>query len=135
MSFIDIRVKGADELLAELDRRFGKENMDRISDAALLKGAEVFVKYLNSSIGTGGKYAKGWTVADTSIEGPIYIGGVKTVKVHWNGDHGRYRIIHLNEFGTVKNPNPPRKGAIARAMRNAESAYREAIKQAVLEGI
>ncbi len=132
---IDIKMTGVNELLAELDHRFGKENMDRISDAALLKGAKVFVEYLNSSIGTSGKYAKGWTVADTSIEGPIYIGGVKTVKVHWVGPHGRYRIIHLNEFGTVKNPNPPRKGAIARAMRNAENAYREAIKQAVLEGI
>ncbi len=132
---IDIRVKGVNEVRAELDRRFGKANMDRISDAALLKGAELFVKVLNASIGTSGKYAKGWTVDDTSIEGPVYVGGVKTVKVHWNGPHGRYRIIHLNEFGTVKNPKPPRKGAIARAMREAEQAYRETIKQAVLEGI
>lgn len=132
---IDIKMTGVNELLEELDRRFGKENMDRISDAALLKGAEVFVKELKASIGTSGKYAKGWTVEDTSIEGPVYIGGTKVVKVHWNGDHGRYRIIHLNEWGTVKIPNPPRKGAIARAMRNAENAYREAIKQAVLEGI
>lgn len=132
---MSIKITGMNELLAELDRRFGKENMDRISNAALLKGAELFVKVLNSSIGTSGKYAKGWTVADTSIEGPVYIGGVKTVKVHWNGPHGRHRIIHLNEWGTVKMPNPPRKGAIARAMREAENAYRETIKQAVLEGI
>ncbi|MEI3596906.1 MULTISPECIES: HK97 gp10 family phage protein [unclassified Oceanobacillus] len=132
---IDIKMTGVNELLEELDRRFGKENMDRISDAALLKGAEVFVKELKASIGTSGKYAKGWTVEDITISGPQYIGGVKVVKVHFNGPHGRYRIIHLNEWGTVKIPNPPRKGAIARAMRNAENAYREAIKQAVLEGI
>ncbi len=132
---IDIKMTGVNELLDELDRRFGKENMDRISDAALLKGAEVFVKELKASIGTSGKYAKGWTVEDITISGPEYIGGVKVVKVHFNGPHGRYRIIHLNEWGTVKIPNPPRKGAIARAMRNAENAYREAIKQAVLEGI
>src|SRR5699024_7913126 len=106
---IDIKVTGMNELLAELDNRFGKENMERISDAALLKGAQLFVKVLNASIGTSGKYAKGWTVSDTSIEGPEYIGGVKTVKVHWNGPHGRYRIIHLNEWGTVHSPNPPRK--------------------------
>ncbi len=132
---IDIKMTGAEELIAELESRLGKDNMERISDAALIKGAELFVKVLNASIGTGGKYAKGWTVADTSIEGPEYVGGVKTVKVHWNGPHGRYRIIHLNEWGTVKMPNPPRKGAIARAMRQAENAYREIIKQAVLEGI
>lgn len=132
---IKMKYKGLDELLAELDRRVGKETMDRISDAALLKGAEVFVKELNASIGTSGKHAKGWTVADTSISGPEYVGGVKVVKVHWNGPHGRYRIIHLNEWGAVHSPNPPRKGAIARAMRNAEHAYREAVKQAVLEGV
>lgn len=132
---IKINVKGQEELIAELDKRLGKENMDRISDEGLLKAAEVFVKYVNSSIGTGGKYAEGLTVEDTSIEGPEYIGGAKTVKVHWNGPHGRYRIIHLNEWGTVHSPNPPRKGAIARALREAESAYREAIKQAILEGI
>lgn len=132
---IKAEFKGVEQVLDELDRRFGEETMDRISDAALLKGAEVFVKELKASIGTSGKYAKGWTVEDTTISGPEYIGGVKVVKVHWNGPHGRYRIIHLNEWGTVKIPNPPRKGAIARAMRNAENAYREAIKQAVLEGI
>ncbi len=132
---IDIKMTGVEELIAELESRLGKDNMERISDAALLKGAQLFVKVLNASIGTSGKYAKGWTVADTSIEGPTYVGGVKTVKVHWNGPHGRYRIIHLNEWGTVKMPNPPRKGAIARAMREAENAYREIIKQAVLEGI
>ena len=132
---INIKMTGVDELLNELERRLGKDNMERISDAALLKGAELFVKILNAYIGTGGKYAKGWTVADTSIEGPVYIDGVKTVKIHWNGPNGRYRIIHLNEWGTVKMPNPPRKGAIAKAMRQAEQVYRNAIKQAVLEGI
>jgi len=132
---IDIEIKGADELIAELERRFGKDNMNRISDKALKDAAQVFVDYVNRSIGTSGKYAKGWTVEDTTISEVIYVGGVKTIKVHWNGPHGRYRIIHFNEWGTVRIPNPPRKGAIARAMRNAEQAYREAIKKAVLEGI
>lgn len=132
---IKAEFKGLDQVLDDLEQRFGKDNMDRISDAALLKGADVFVKELKASIGTSGKYAKGWTVEDITISGPEYIGGTKVVKVHFNGPHGRYRIVHLNEWGTVKSPNPPRKGAIARAMRNAEQAYREAIKQAVLEGI
>lgn len=132
---MSIKLTGMNELLAELEHRLGKQAMERISDEALLKGAELFVKILNAYIGKGGKYAKGWTVDDTSIEGPVYVGGVKTVKIHWNGPHGRYRIIHLNEWGTVKMPNPPRKGAIAKAMRQAEQVYRNAIKQAVLEGI
>lgn len=126
---------GVDELLAQLEKRFGKDAMDRISDSALIKAAKLFVKIVNGYIGRGGKYAKGWTIEDTSIEGPVYIAGVKTVKIHWNGPHGRYRIIHLNEWGTVKVPNPPRKGAIAKALRDAEEVYRNEVKRALLEGI
>ncbi len=126
---------GVDELLNQLEDRLGKENMDRISDAALIKGAELFVEIVNAYIGRGGVYAKGWTVDDTTIKAPEYILGVKTVKIHWNGPHGRYRLIHLNEWGTVKMPNPPRKGAIAKALRDAEEVYRNAIKQAVSEGL
>ncbi|MED3687293.1 hypothetical protein P4534_00340 [Peribacillus butanolivorans] len=69
------------------------------------------------------------------ISEPMWVAGVRTVKVYWRGPKERYRIIHLNEFGTVQNPNPKGKGSIARAMRNAERAYREAIKQAIREGI
>lgn len=132
---IDIRMVGVDELIAQLEERLGKDNMDRISDAALIKAANLFVKIVNAYIGTSGKMAKGWTIADTSVEGPEYVGGVKTVKIHWNGPHGRYRIIHLNEWGTVKIPNPPRKGAIAKALREAEEVYRNEVKRALLEGL
>lgn len=132
---MSVKVTGLNELLSELEQRFGKENMERISDAALMKGAQLFVKIVNGYIGASGKYAKGWTIDDTSIEGPVYVGGVKTIKIHWNGPHGRYRIIHLNEWGTVKVPNPPRKGAIAKALREAEQVYRNEVKRALLEGI
>lgn len=132
---INIKMTGVNELLAELENRLGKEAMQRISDEALLKGAKLFVKILNAYISTSGKYAKGWTVADTSIGDIETINGVRNIKIHWNGPHGRYRIIHLNEWGTVKTPNPPRKGAIAKAMREAEQVYRNAVKQAVWEGL
>jgi len=77
----------------------------------------------------------GGSIEEITISEPMWVGSVRTVKVHWKGPRGRYRIIHLNEFGTIKNPNPRGKGAIARAMRSAERAYREAIKQAIERGI
>ena len=43
----------------------------------------------------------------------------------------RYAIIHLNEWGTVKNPTPRGKGAIARTMFTTEKPYREIIKQSM----
>jgi len=128
-------LRGLPELEKELDKRFGKAKMQRVSDDAMYRGAQVYVKAINREISSRPDkgYAKGWTVDDTSISEPLWISGKRTVKIHWNGPHGRYRIIHLNEFGTVKIPNPPRKGAIAKALRAAESEYRAVIKSA-LEG-
>lgn len=132
---MSIEMKGMKELEAELDKRLGKSKMQQVSDEALKEGAQIFVDAINREISSRpdkGR-AKGWTVDDITISEPTTLNGFRTVKIHWNGPHGRYRIIHLNEFGTVNNPNPPRKGAIAKALRSAETEYKEAIKR-VMEG-
>ena len=43
----------------------------------------------------------------------------------------RYAIIHLNEWGSVKNPNPRGKGAIARTMFSTEKPYKQIIKETI----
>lgn len=53
------------------------------------------------------------------------------VKVHWQGPMNRYAIIHLNEWGSVKNPNPRGKGAIARTMFSTEKPYKQIIKETI----
>lgn len=130
---MSVNITGLDQLLNELERRLGKQAMQRISDEALQEGAKVFVKELKSQFerfrDTGG------SVEEITVSEPMWEGNVRTIKVHWRGPKGRYRIIHLNEFGTVKNPNPRGKGAIARALRNAERKYRQTIKQAIERGI
>lgn len=130
---MSVEVKGVKQLIAELEKRFGKAKMQQVSDNALLAGAKVFVAELESQF-TSFKDT-GASIEEITISDPFYRGSERVVAVHWKGSKGRYRIIHLNEFGTVKNPNPAGKGAIARTMRNAESAYLEAIKQAIQEGI
>lgn len=129
---MSIKITGMDELINTLDNKFGPEAVKKLSDKALLKGAEVFVKILNETITASGHkgYSRGRTVGATTISKE---GNRRVLKIHWNDGSGTHRIIHLNEWGTVINPNPPRKGAIARAMRNGEEAYRQAIKQAILE--
>lgn len=131
---MSIKITGMDELIGVLDDKFGPEAIARLSDEALLRGADVFIKVLNASIAASGHkgYSRGRTVRATTISKE---GNRRVLKIHWNDGSGTYRIIHLNEWGTVINPNPPRKGAIARAMRNGEGAYRQAIKQALLEAI
>lgn len=133
-----VKVTGQRKVLGDLEKRLGKQTMQRISDKALTEGAKVFVKELQSQVRTfsdGKGKSKGYTYDEITISEPMWVNGVRTIKIHWRGPHDRYRIIHLNEWGTVNNPNPRGKGAIARAMRNAENAYRRVIKETIRRGI
>lgn len=130
---MSVKISGLEKLMRELEKRYGKQNMQRVSDRALLAGARVFVKELKSQFESFKD--TGASIDEITIAEPMWVGSIRTVKVYWRGPDNRYRIIHLNEWGTIKNPNPPGKGAIARALKNAEKAYRNAIKQAIKEGI
>jgi hypothetical protein len=127
-----VTIRGEMDLLRELERRLGARAMEKISDKALQAGAEIFVKEQDTQLKTFKD--KGFTVSEVTISEPMFVGNTRVIKVHWKGPHGRYRIIHLNEWGTVKNPNPRGKGKIARALRNSEDPYRAAIKRAIEEG-
>lgn len=130
---MSVEIKGLDEALAEVERRLGAEKMQQISDAALKDAAAVFEKELLSQLSTfsGVAGTTGATKDEVKFSEPYDVNGVRTITVHWSGPKQRYRIIHLNEFGTINNPNPKGKGAIARALRNAETAYKKAIQKTV----
>ena len=130
---MSVRISGEKKLIAEIEKRYGQIKMQQLGDMALKKGAEVFVRELKSQFESFRD--TGATIDEMTISNPMWVNGSRTIKIHWKGPKDRYRIIHLNEFGTVKNPNPKGKGAIARAMRNAEKQYRDTIKRVIKEGI
>lgn len=130
---MDAKISGLKKLESELERRFGQKNVQRISDSALNKGSDVFVDELKSqyrSVNWAG-YDTGAIIREITVSEPYWLNGARTVRVHWEGPKNRYAIVHLNEFGTVNNPNPPAKGTVAKAMRSAEKAYAAAIRKEV----
>lgn len=130
---MSVNITGLNELIKNLEKRLGQDRARQISDQALKDGAKVFVRELKLQFESFKD--TGATIEEITVSEPMWLAGNRVIKVHWRGPKGRYRIIHLNEWGTVKNPNPRGKGAIARAMRNAENAYRNAIKRAIERGI
>ncbi|MGM8215174.1 hypothetical protein ACLIA0_06295 [Bacillaceae bacterium W0354] len=130
---MSVEIRGVEEIIKALEQKLGKDNMQKISDKALLKAADEFVKALKIEFERFKD--TGASIDEITVTGPVWDGGVRVIKVHWRGPKGRYRIIHLNEWGTIKNPNPRGKGAIARAMKNSEKAYREAVKKALESGL
>lgn len=126
-------IRGVSELLVDLERRFGEQAVQRLSDQALIEASQVFkvalIAQLNSFKDTGA------TLEELTFSDPYTKDGVRTITVHWKGPKGRYRVIHLNEYGTVSNPNPRGKGSIARAVLISEGSYAQAIRNLVERGL
>lgn len=124
---MSIEVKGEDAVIRELERRLTGARALAIQDRALMAGAKVFVEELRRQFESFKD--TGASLKEMTIGNPETVGGQRRISIFWKGPKNRFRIIHLNEFGTVNNPNPAGKGAIARAMRNAERAYRNVVKR------
>ena len=122
-------ITGVGIVMAELQRRLGPQEMQPIVDAGLRAGAAVFVAELKRQLLLPD--TEGHSITEITLTVPYDKDGARTITVHWRGPKGRYRIIHLNEFGTVKNPNPRRKGAIARALQASERAYESAMRTTI----
>ncbi|NIK11191.1 hypothetical protein [Alkalibacillus almallahensis] len=130
---MSVEVTGMDKVLRSLEEELGEKAVQQISDAALNDAAQLFLAELKRQFEPWSD--KGHSILEMTLSKPYWEGNARTIKVYWQGPHDRYRIIHLNEFGTVKNPNPAGKGAIARALRNSEKAYHNAIRRAVERGL
>ena len=104
--------------------------MQEIADEALLKGAEVIKRELQQNFETFRD--TGASIDEITISGPKDGPNGRRRDIHWVGPKDRYRLIHINEWGTVKNPNPAGKGKVAVSLEGGKKAYRKAVKK-VLE--
>lgn len=124
---MSVRVRGIDKVLDEMQKRYGKEAMQEKTDRALKKASEAFKGILVEEFQTFRD--TGASIDEIELMAPRTINGARTIIVRWRGPKDRYRIIHLNEFGTVKNPNPRGKGAVARALKRAERIYAKVLAE------
>lgn len=130
---MSVEVKGVGKLMADLEAKIGGNKMRKVSDDALRAGAEVFVNELKREFEMFKK--TGASIEEITLTEVRSLDGNMSIKVHWRGPKQRYRVIHLNEFGTIKQRKPEGKGAIARALKNAEDAYRKAIRESIERGL
>lgn|SRR5699024_318116 len=128
-----VKVHGVNKLLSELDHKFGKKRINSIVDNALTKGSLVFGMELRRQLSTFKD--KGYTLEEMTISPPdgSYTG--RSVMIYWKGPHDRYKIIHLNEWGTIRNPRPRGKGKIAKAMKLSKKEYGKAIRDEIRRSI
>ena len=130
-------LRGMKELEVELQRRFGKREMQKIIDYALTKGGGVVASIIAKDMRSFAKSGKSYK--STTVSKPETVGGVREVKIHWNSNKvsgERYRIIHLNEYGHYdrRGKNAGKwvdtrgKGVIENAMRKGRETYFKTVK-------
>lgn len=124
------KLRGEKELQKELERRYGKKRMQKVTDDALVKGGKKVASIIRKDMMSVRKTGK--SARATSVSNPIWIGGTRAVKIHWDDGTGRYRIIHLNEYGHYdkagKWVNPSGKGVIENALRQGRDVYFAEVK-------
>ena len=125
-----VNITGLKSLQAELEKRFGQVKMQEISDQALFEGAQVIKKELEQNFESFRD--TGASIDEITISDPKDGPNGRRRNIHWIGPKDRYRLIHINEWGTVKNPNPAGKGKVAASLEGGKKAYRKAVKK-VLE--
>jgi len=130
---MSVKIRGMQKLMGDLEKHLGKAAMQRVTDQALIAGAKVFEEYLMRQLVTFKD--TGGTLDEVTISEPFTQKGERLIKIHWKGPKGRYRIIHLNEWGTIKNPKPRGKGKIALALRNSEKEYARVVRKEIREGL
>lgn len=131
-----IEVTGTGQVMNEIEKKFGNKQMNKLSTRALRKAAEMFLTELKKELSSvNGPYRTGATVEEAELHGPVKGRRGTMYVIRWRGPKDRYRLIHINEWGTVKNPNPPLKGAIARMMKNVEKRYYKRIEKELKKGV
>lgn len=125
---------GFNDLFRRIEAEIGEQKMLQITDVALQKGAEMIAKELENVFRTSSNkgFSDGHTADEVHIDKARFNKkGEREVVIRWRGPENRYRLIHINEWGTISNPNPPWKGNIANAMRRIEEEYRRILIRSI----
>lgn len=122
-----IKVSGYERLVKDIEKKLGKRKIQAATDIALLKGAEVVKREIVKQLTPHKK--TGRTINEITISKPYTDNGVRQVKIFWEGNSNSY--VHINEFGSVKNPAPKALGSIERGIRVAEEEYFRVLKKEI----
>ncbi|MFQ3843036.1 hypothetical protein AABD41_00105 [Staphylococcus pseudoxylosus] len=118
---------------AKYENKYGEARLLKAQDKAVQVVPVGFVNVLKQNFeafkDTGG------SIEEVSVTGePHYIyGDTRMVKVYWFWFVKSLFYYTINEWGSIKKPNPRGKGAIARTMFMTEKPYRQIIKDTLKE--
>ena len=97
----NFEIKGADEIVAILEKQFSERRVSSIVNKAINIAADEYTEGLAKAISS--YKDTGATVEETTHgRATKNSSGRHIAKVGWRGPMQRYKLIHLNEFGYVR---------------------------------
>ncbi|BAP85527.1 gp9 protein [Paucilactobacillus hokkaidonensis JCM 18461] len=99
---MSVNIRGMDEVLAKMESKLGSRAVAKYSNEALNIAGRYMAANLKSAVGS--YRDTGATVNEVTVGKARLKGGVRTIKVGWDGGGSkqRYRLVHLNEFGYTR---------------------------------
>ncbi|WP_430534468.1 hypothetical protein [Listeria rocourtiae] len=122
-----------DKILKEFEKRYGQRKINQITTEALEEASKVVKKDMQEAFKTFAD--TGASKDEIIITFPRIVGGVKQVKLGWNGPKDRWRLIHLNENGYTKTGRrytPKGMGTIRKTIVVSKGDFLVAVRKALI---
>lgn len=130
------KIEGADALQKAIMQAYSGRKAKRIQKEALNAGGDVVVEVLKKNFDdfkdTG--YSKDEIMrTDARSKSDI-----EELKIGWNGEHGRWRLVHLNEFGYTKmgkQYTPKGFGVIVKTIAEVKDEFGHAVAETMRKNL
>lgn len=130
------KIEGMEAIQKAINEACTGAKAKKIRKAALNAGGDVVVERLKENFDafkdTG--YSKDEIMRTDSRSK----NDVEELKVGWDGEHGRWRMVHLNEFGYTrmgKQYTPKGFGMIAKTISEVQGEFGQAVAGKLKEGL
>lgn len=130
------KIEGIEALQKVITEAYSGAKAKRIRKEALNAGGDVVVNHLKE------KFASfkdtGYSQEEITRTNARSKNDAEELKVGWDGEHGRWRLVHLNEFGYTrmgKQYTPRGFGAIAKSILESQEDYQRVVEGRLKGGL
>lgn len=124
MNNLGFNIKGLEEIQKAIVEKYSGTKSRAVIKEAVSRGGDLVVDALKDNFSSFKD--KGYSQEEIVKSNVSFRDGEAKIKIGWNGPHGRWRIVHLNEFGYTKmgkQYTPGGFGAIEKTLKETEAKY------------
>ena len=130
------KITGIEELEKAIERMYSGSKAKRIKKEALNAGGDLIVENLKKNFESF--QDTGYSKDDIVRTQARSRGDTEELSIGWSGEHGRWRLVHLNEFGYTrrgKQYTPKGFGAIDKTRKESKEGFIQTVAGKLRAGL